>query len=39
MLVIAEMLGVPVEDRDKFKIWSDAMIDAAKGTQRWQQAD
>jgi cytochrome P450 len=29
MLVIAEMLGVPVEDRDRFKIWSDAMIDAA----------
>jgi cytochrome P450 len=29
MLVIAEMLGVPVEDRDKFKIWSDAMIEAA----------
>jgi cytochrome P450 len=29
MLVIAEMLGVPVEDRDRFKIWSDAMIEAA----------
>ncbi|HEV3354316.1 MAG TPA: cytochrome P450 [Acidimicrobiales bacterium] len=29
MLVIAEMLGVPVEDRDKFKVWSDAMILAA----------
>src|SRR3954453_22485393 len=29
MLVIAEMLGVPVEDRDKFKVWSDAMIAAA----------
>jgi cytochrome P450 len=29
MLVIAEMLGIPVEDRDRFKVWSDAMIDAA----------
>jgi cytochrome P450 len=29
MLVIAEMLGVPVEDRDRFKLWSDAMIEAA----------
>src|SRR5436309_9416287 len=29
MLVIAEMLGVPAEDRDQFKLWSDAMIDAA----------
>jgi len=29
MLVIAEMLGVPSEDHDQFKIWSDAMIDAA----------
>src|SRR3954454_3963039 len=25
MLVIAEMLGVPAEDRDQFKLWSDAM--------------
>src|SRR5947207_7543976 len=29
MLVIAEMLGIPVEARDRFKIWSDAMIEAA----------
>jgi cytochrome P450 len=29
MLVIAEMLGVPTEDRDSFKRWSDAMIEAA----------
>jgi cytochrome P450 len=29
MLVIAEMLGVPTEDRDTFKRWSDAMIAAA----------
>jgi cytochrome P450 len=29
MLVIAELLGVPVEDRDRFRRWSDAMMDAA----------
>ena len=29
MLVIADMLGIPAEDRDRFKLWSDAMIDAA----------
>jgi cytochrome P450 len=29
MLVIAELLGVPGADRDKFRVWSDAMMDAA----------
>ena len=29
LLVIAELLGVPSEDRGKFRIWSDAMIAAA----------
>ena len=29
ILVIAELLGVPKEDRDTFRTWSDAMIDAA----------
>ena len=29
LLVIAELLGIPVEDREKFRYWSDAMIDAA----------
>jgi len=29
MLVIAELLGVPGSDRDKFRVWSDAMMDAA----------
>lgn len=24
--VIAELLGIPLEDRDKFKVWSDAII-------------
>ncbi|MFL6239737.1 MAG: cytochrome P450 [Actinomycetes bacterium] len=29
MLVIAELLGVPGEDRDRFRRWSDAMMEAA----------
>jgi cytochrome P450 len=29
MLVIAELLGVPGEDRDRFRKWSDAMMEAA----------
>lgn len=29
MLVIANMLGIPGEDRDRFREWSDAMIAAA----------
>src|SRR3954451_10285655 len=29
MLVIAEMLGVPTEDRDRFRIWSDGVMEAA----------
>jgi cytochrome P450 len=29
MLVIAELLGVPVADRDRFRVWSDAMMEAA----------
>jgi cytochrome P450 len=28
LLVIAELLGVPAEDRDRFHQWSDAMIEA-----------
>jgi len=28
MLAIAELLGIPVEDRDKFREWSDAMAGA-----------
>jgi cytochrome P450 len=28
MLVIAELLGIPAEDRERFRVWSDAMIDA-----------
>lgn len=29
LLVIADMLGVPGEDRERFRVWSDAMIAAA----------
>jgi cytochrome P450 len=31
LLVIAEMLGVPLEDRDQFKTWSDDLIAANDG--------
>lgn len=31
MLVIAELLGIPKEDRDRFRVWSDAMIEAGGG--------
>ena len=29
MLVIAELLGIPADDRERFRVWSDAMIAAA----------
>ena len=29
MLVIAELLGVPGSDRDQFRVWSDAIMEAA----------
>jgi cytochrome P450 len=29
MLVIAELLGVPTEDRDRFRVWSDGVMEAA----------
>ena len=29
MLVIAELLGIPADDRERFRVWSDAMISAA----------
>ena len=31
MLVIAELLGVPTEDRHRFRVWSDIMIEAGGG--------
>jgi len=29
VIVIAEMLGIPKEDRDRFKVWSDAVVGAS----------
>lgn len=31
LLVIAELLGVPQDDREQFRVWSDAVIEAASG--------
>ncbi|HME68809.1 MAG TPA: cytochrome P450, partial [Myxococcota bacterium] len=34
VIVIAELLGVPAADREKFKRWSDAMVLFIDGTLR-----
>ncbi|MGY0692428.1 cytochrome P450 family protein [Virgibacillus sp. FSP13] len=31
IIVICEMLGIPAEDRDKFRIWSNSMIEGSNG--------
>ena len=31
LLVIAELLGVPASDREQFRVWSDAVMEAASG--------
>ncbi|MCP3740875.1 cytochrome P450 family protein [Rossellomorea sp. BNER] len=31
IIVISEMLGVPTEDRDKFRIWSNSLIEGSNG--------
>lgn len=31
IIVICEMLGIPTEDRDKFRIWSNSMIEGSDG--------
>jgi cytochrome P450 len=31
LLVVAELLGVPPDDRDRFRVWSDAVMEAASG--------
>jgi cytochrome P450 len=31
ILVIAELMGIPTEDRERFAVWSDAVIGAAEG--------
>lgn len=38
IIVITEMLGVPTEDRDNFREWSNALLDAAGDPARFQQA-
>ncbi|APO46151.1 cytochrome P450 [Paenibacillus xylanexedens] len=39
IIVISEILGVPLEDRDKFRIWSNTIIDAsiAKSAELFEQ--
>lgn len=31
IIVIAELLGIPAEDRDKFRVWSDAVVEPSIG--------
>lgn len=31
IIVICEMLGIPAEDRDKFRVWSNSMIEGSNG--------
>jgi cytochrome P450 len=33
VIVIAEMLGIPVQDRARFKLWSDAVVSLAGGAE------
>ncbi|HEX7734859.1 MAG TPA: cytochrome P450 [Ktedonobacteraceae bacterium] len=37
IIVITEMLGVPTEDRDNFREWSNALLDAVGHPERFQQ--
>ncbi|UOQ43281.1 cytochrome P450 [Halobacillus salinarum] len=39
IIVISELLGVPVEDRDKFRQWSNTIVSAADNTQEDFAAD
>jgi cytochrome P450 len=32
VIVIAELMGIPAEDRDRFRVWSDAMVSQASET-------
>lgn len=38
IVVIAEMLGAPAEDRDKFRHWSDLVVTPIYTEEAWQQA-
>jgi cytochrome P450 len=37
IIVIAEMLGIPAADRDRFRAWSDAFVTPARSEAEWQQ--
>lgn len=37
IIVIAELLGVPASDRDKFRVWSNAAITPTVSPEEWQQ--
>lgn len=37
IVVIAEMLGVPSADRERFRAWSDAFVVPARSEQEWQE--
>jgi cytochrome P450 len=39
VIVIAEMLGIPQEDREQFKIWSDAVVGASESEDGNPQAE
>ena len=37
IIVIAELLGVPAEDRDRFRVWTDAIVSPALGPDALEQ--
>lgn len=39
IIVISEMLGIPQEDRDKFRVWSHAVIDSPETPEAFQEVD
>lgn len=39
IIVISEMLGIPQEDRDKFRVWSHAVIDSPETQEALQEVD
>ncbi|MED3515581.1 cytochrome P450 [Bacillus subtilis] len=39
IIVISEMLGIPLEDRQKFRVWSQVIIDFSDAPERLQEND
>ncbi len=39
IIVIAEMLGIPAADRDRFRTWSDAFVTPALNEGEWRRAE